>query len=263
MLRSLAADTRVWEDVSASFTTTGWWTPKRVCWMMLHSHWAHHINNATWYAYMRRTAAAINSVKGKQGHRSFEFSERSKNSRKGRETVMGQLRRGHQSQTQILGWGCDLYKPWIKSEFVLKYSQNFRDEFPSIRFILRTSQGLEFILITLSLIEHCTYSYKMGNQNLPNIDRGPMIRGVNGFLIGISFLAVLIRFVSRKLSKAGLGWDDWLCLAALVSIARKRPPSVCWFLWARCHRDECAACYWYALAGTLNPCPLIMLAEKF
>ena len=44
-----------------------------------------------------------------------------------------------------------------------------------------------------------------------------MIRGVNVMLMCLSVVVVAIRFTSRKLAKKGFWWDDWLCLAALVS----------------------------------------------
>ena len=40
--------------------------------------------------------------------------------------------------------------------------------------------------------------------------------GTDAFLIAISTLALLLRFLSRKLSGAGFWWDDWLALAAWV-----------------------------------------------
>ena len=38
--------------------------------------------------------------------------------------------------------------------------------------------------------------------------------GADAFLIAIATLALLLCFVSRKLSNAGFWWDDWLALAA-------------------------------------------------
>ena len=42
--------------------------------------------------------------------------------------------------------------------------------------------------------------------------------GVDIFLIALTSLALTLRFISRRLSGAGLWWDDWLALAAWVSI---------------------------------------------
>jgi hypothetical protein len=39
---------------------------------------------------------------------------------------------------------------------------------------------------------------------------------VDAFLIALAIVALLLRFISRKLSGAGFWYDDWLCLAALV-----------------------------------------------
>ena len=47
-------------------------------------------------------------------------------------------------------------------------------------------------------------------------DRGPRIMAVNVALIVLSGIAVLLRFMSRILSRAGLWWDDWMILCALV-----------------------------------------------
>lgn len=40
---------------------------------------------------------------------------------------------------------------------------------------------------------------------------------VSAAMIGISVLAVAMRFYTRYCMKTGLWWDDWLALAALVS----------------------------------------------
>lgn len=42
------------------------------------------------------------------------------------------------------------------------------------------------------------------------------ILAVSVVLIVVSTLSVILRFVARALSKAGLWWDDWCILAALV-----------------------------------------------
>ena len=47
-------------------------------------------------------------------------------------------------------------------------------------------------------------------------DRGSTIVGTCVALIVFSTLAVALRFLSRRLSKAGFWYDDWLALAALV-----------------------------------------------
>jgi hypothetical protein len=52
----------------------------------------------------------------------------------------------------------------------------------------------------------------------PNADQGPKVVAVAAVLMVISTIAVILRFVARLLSKAGLWWDDWCILAALVSL---------------------------------------------
>ncbi|MCJ1405072.1 hypothetical protein MMC11_008298 [Xylographa trunciseda] len=49
-----------------------------------------------------------------------------------------------------------------------------------------------------------------------NATDAPKIIAVSVVLIIISTSAVVLRFISRMLSKAGLWWDDWLIVAALV-----------------------------------------------
>ena len=44
----------------------------------------------------------------------------------------------------------------------------------------------------------------------------PRIIATSAVLITLSTIAVLLRFVARYLSKAGLWWDDWTILMALV-----------------------------------------------
>ena len=51
-------------------------------------------------------------------------------------------------------------------------------------------------------------------MSVPN--RGSTIVGTCVALIVFSTLAVALRFLSRRLSKAGYWYDDWLALAALV-----------------------------------------------
>ena len=48
-------------------------------------------------------------------------------------------------------------------------------------------------------------------------DRGPHLVRVCSVMIALSAIAVALRFVSRRLSKAGLYWDDWLIFIALVN----------------------------------------------
>ncbi|MCJ1474658.1 hypothetical protein MMC13_003318 [Lambiella insularis] len=56
--------------------------------------------------------------------------------------------------------------------------------------------------------------------NTPGLDitanQGPRIIAVSAVLIALSTVAVILRFVSRLVSKAGLWWDDWVILAALL-----------------------------------------------
>lgn len=51
---------------------------------------------------------------------------------------------------------------------------------------------------------------------LPTGDRGPNINALQVVMIMTASGAVVLRFVARKLSAAGLWWDDWMILAALV-----------------------------------------------
>jgi len=39
---------------------------------------------------------------------------------------------------------------------------------------------------------------------------------VDVFLLILATLSIILRVISRKWSKAGLWWDDWLAIAALV-----------------------------------------------
>ena len=39
---------------------------------------------------------------------------------------------------------------------------------------------------------------------------------ISGLSYGLSILAVSLRFYTRKFTKVGLGWDDWLLLAAVI-----------------------------------------------
>lgn len=58
-----------------------------------------------------------------------------------------------------------------------------------------------------------------------NANQGPKIIAVSAILIAISTIAVILRFMSRMVSKAGLWWDDWLIVAAMVRYARG------WLFW--------------------------------
>ena len=46
--------------------------------------------------------------------------------------------------------------------------------------------------------------------------RAHLILGVSIALLVLSFVAVALRLLARRLSGAGLWWDDWLIIAALV-----------------------------------------------
>jgi hypothetical protein len=47
-------------------------------------------------------------------------------------------------------------------------------------------------------------------------DRGPTVIAVSGFLIGISTVAVALRFAARASHRMSIGLDDWLTLGSLV-----------------------------------------------
>lgn len=51
---------------------------------------------------------------------------------------------------------------------------------------------------------------------LPKGDRGPEINAVQVLMIIMATSAVVLRFIARRMSAAGLWWDDWVILAALV-----------------------------------------------
>jgi hypothetical protein len=46
--------------------------------------------------------------------------------------------------------------------------------------------------------------------------QAPRIIGASVVLIILSTAAVVLRFLARRLSRAGLWWDDWTILFALV-----------------------------------------------
>ena len=47
-------------------------------------------------------------------------------------------------------------------------------------------------------------------------DRTTELRVIYITLIPLSVIAVLLRFLSRRLAKTRLWWDDWLAVVALV-----------------------------------------------
>ena len=56
----------------------------------------------------------------------------------------------------------------------------------------------------------------------PNANQAPYIISVLSVMIGLSLIAVCLRFLSRRISKCPLMWDDWLILIALVRQMSKR-----------------------------------------
>lgn len=48
----------------------------------------------------------------------------------------------------------------------------------------------------------------------------PRILGVNIATLALAAIAICLRFLSRRLSRAQFWWDDWLMLPAIVC----RPP---------------------------------------
>ena len=67
-----------------------------------------------------------------------------------------------------------------------------------------------------------------------NGDQRPTILGLSIAFPVISILAVLCRFESRRIKRAGLGADDWTILAALVS----RPASLSIWLLVRTEASQ-------------------------
>ena len=51
---------------------------------------------------------------------------------------------------------------------------------------------------------------------LPTGNRGPAIDAVQVLMIVLATSAVVLRFIARRMTAAGLWWDDWMILAALV-----------------------------------------------
>ena len=56
----------------------------------------------------------------------------------------------------------------------------------------------------------------------PIPDKSPLIIAISTLLIVLPTTAISLRFISRHLSKAGLWWDDWVILLALVGLANRR-----------------------------------------
>jgi ABC-type proline/glycine betaine transport system substrate-binding protein len=46
--------------------------------------------------------------------------------------------------------------------------------------------------------------------------QAPAILATGSVFTALSVLAVILRFVARRIKRAQLGWDDWTILAALV-----------------------------------------------
>lgn len=49
-------------------------------------------------------------------------------------------------------------------------------------------------------------------------DGGNATLGVSGLVIVLAVISVGLRFYTRVFTRAGLWWDDWLILAAVVAI---------------------------------------------
>lgn len=54
---------------------------------------------------------------------------------------------------------------------------------------------------------------------MPRQDLGHLMNSVSTSMIVLTTSFVALRFFSRKVSKTGIGWDDWLALASLVNKA--------------------------------------------
>ena len=55
------------------------------------------------------------------------------------------------------------------------------------------------------------------NEPVPTGDQVPKLLGTIITFDILAFTAVVLRFVSRRISHASLWWDDWFIIAALVS----------------------------------------------
>lgn len=51
-----------------------------------------------------------------------------------------------------------------------------------------------------------------------NANQAPTIIATSAVLISLSTIAVILRFIARHLSRAGLWWDDWTILLSLVCL---------------------------------------------
>ena len=51
---------------------------------------------------------------------------------------------------------------------------------------------------------------------LPKGNRGPALNALQIVMVVLATSAVLLRFVARRMSAAGIWYDDWMILAALV-----------------------------------------------
>ncbi|KAF2836600.1 hypothetical protein M501DRAFT_979939 [Patellaria atrata CBS 101060] len=49
-------------------------------------------------------------------------------------------------------------------------------------------------------------------------DQGPKIIGISTFLVILTSVAVVSRFIARRSRNMRYGWDDWLCVPALILI---------------------------------------------
>ena len=47
-------------------------------------------------------------------------------------------------------------------------------------------------------------------------DKGPILLATTVAVYSLAVVAVFLRFLSRRMSRAGYWWDDWLALVALV-----------------------------------------------
>ena len=47
-------------------------------------------------------------------------------------------------------------------------------------------------------------------------DKGPILLAATVVVYALAGVAVFLRFLSRRLSRVGYWWDDWLALVALV-----------------------------------------------